>query len=286
MPCRPRMPTPGDADGFSGRRRPGDGRCRLAEGRLRAGHRPGPPSAPIPLSALPSATARRSAMGMSPDGAIGNGKSTAVAAAFARVDRPPYRKRIDPRQAATGQRNALDMAAEAAAPGAPASAPRRMTDNHQALQCREGGRPAPASPRNRFATHEKTLLRCSAASLSSASAPASSQGNAGRHRPPALPRAALHTGATNGGADVCRQDRAQTCVGRRGRWPECRTAGSPHENPGMSDSARQPAARCDRRHGLRSVGGRRDGGAHPGDRRSASLRRPANPGHRSSGKGA
>ncbi len=35
-----RVPTPGDADGFSGRRRPGDSRSRLADGQLRAGHRP------------------------------------------------------------------------------------------------------------------------------------------------------------------------------------------------------------------------------------------------------
>lgn len=144
--------------------------------------------------------------------------------------------------------------AEAAAPGASASARRRMTDNHQALQCREEGRPAPGSPRNRLAAHEKTLFRRSAASQSSASAPARGQDNAGRHRPPALPKAALHAGATNGGADVCRQNREQTCVELRRRWPACRTAGSPRGNPGMRDSARQQAAHRDRRHDLRSVG--------------------------------
>ncbi len=143
------------------------------------GHRPGPPSAPMPLSPLPSATARRSAMGMSPHGAIGNGRSTAVAAVWIRERRPLTGSEANPPSSGghrTAQRARHD--AEAAAPSASASAPRRMTDNHHALQCREGGRPSPASPRNRLAAREKTLLRRSAASQSSASAPASGHDNA------------------------------------------------------------------------------------------------------------
>ncbi|EAP74235.1 Hypothetical Protein RRSL_04181 [Ralstonia solanacearum UW551] len=38
-------------------------------------------------------TTRRSPMGMSPDGAIGNGRSTTVAAVFVRVDHSPYKKK-------------------------------------------------------------------------------------------------------------------------------------------------------------------------------------------------
>ncbi|WP_155402204.1 hypothetical protein [Ralstonia solanacearum] len=53
-----------------------------------------------------------------------------------------------------------------------------MTDNHQAQQCRKARRPSPASPRNKLAAGEKTLLRRSAASQSSESAPASGQDNA------------------------------------------------------------------------------------------------------------
>ncbi len=258
MPCRPRVPTPGDADGFTGRRNPGDGRCRLAGGRLRAKHRPGPPfraDAVVPTAVGNGTKIRdgnvagwRDRQRKIDDGRGGmdsRGSTThRIGSGSTLIRRPP-----------DGQR-APRHDAEAAAPGASASARRRMTDNHQALQCREEGRPAPGSPRNRLAAHEKTLFRRSAASQSSASAPARGQGNAGRHRPPALPKAALHAGATSGGADVRRQNREQTCVELRRRWPACRTAGSPRGNPGISDSARQQAAHRDRRHDLRSVGGR------------------------------
>lgn len=258
MPCRPRVPTPGNADGFTGRRSPGAGRCRLAGGRLRAGHRPGPPfrADAVVATAIGNGTKirdgnvagwrdRQRKIDDGRGGMDSRGSTThRIGSGSTLIRRPP-----------DGQR-APRHDAEAAAPGASASARRRMTDNHQALQCREEGRSAPASPRNRFAAGEKTLLQCSAASLPSASAPARGQGNAGRHRPPASPRAALHAGATNGGADVCRQNREQTCVELRRRWPECRTAGSPGGNPEMSDSARQQAAHRDRRHDLRSVGGR------------------------------
>lgn len=244
VPCRPRVPTPGDADGFTGRRSPGDGRCRLAGGRLRAGHRPGPPSAPMPLSPLPSATARRSAMGMSPDGAIGNGKSAAVAAVWIRERRPLTGSAANPPSSGghrTAQRARHD--AEAAAPGASASARRRMTDNHHALHCREGGRPSPASPRNRLAAHEKMLLEFSAASQSSESAPASGHDNAEQ---------ALGAGVAEGLRFTRGNERRvptstvkierKPASGCAGGGRECRTSGSAHGNPGMRDADRQQAA--------------------------------------------
>lgn len=160
MPCRPRVPTPGDADGFTGRRNPGDGRCRLAGGRLRAKHRPGPPfraDAVVPTAVGNGTKIRdgnvagwRDRQRKIDDGRGGmdsRGSTThRIGSGSTLIRRPP-----------DGQR-APRHDAEAAAPGASASARRRMTDNHQALQYREEGRPAPGSPRNRLAAHEKNAV--------------------------------------------------------------------------------------------------------------------------------
>lgn len=157
MPCRPRVPTPGDADGFTGRRNPGDGRCRLAGGRLRAKHRPGPPfraDAVVPTAVGNGTKIRdgnvagwRDRQRKIDDGRGGmdsRGSTThRIGSGSTLIRRPP-----------DGQR-APRHDAEAATPGASASARRRMTDNDQALQCREEGRPAPGSPRNRLAAYEK-----------------------------------------------------------------------------------------------------------------------------------